>query len=57
MKFGKPGFMAPEIFKTNYYNNKIDIYSLGIILYIAIYDKSPFEGGSKAEIQIKNEEG
>ena len=40
MKFGKPGFMAPEIFKTNYYNNKIDIYSLGIILYIAIYEKS-----------------
>ena len=49
--------MAPEIFKTNYYNNKIDIYSLGIIFYIAVYDKPPFEGTSKEEICNKNEEG
>jgi len=31
---GTPGFMAPEIFSGNHYDEKVDVYSLGLILYI-----------------------
>jgi len=30
---GTPGFIAPEIFGGNGYNEKVDIFSAGIILY------------------------
>ena len=30
---GTPGFMAPEIFTSKGYNEKVDVYSLGVILY------------------------
>ena len=30
---GTPGFMAPEIFTSEGYDEKIDIYSLGLVLY------------------------
>ena len=30
---GTPGFMAPEIFYQDSYNEKVDVFSLGVILY------------------------
>ena len=41
---GTPGYVAPEIFKNNYYDNKIDVFSLGVIFYKLVYDEMPFEG-------------
>jgi serine/threonine protein kinase len=34
IKCGTPGFMAPEIFSDEFYDEKVDIFSAGIILYI-----------------------
>lgn len=39
---GTPGFMAPEILMGKPYNEKVDIYSLGIIFYILLTGKEPF---------------
>ena len=33
-KCGTPGFMAPEIFNNEIYDERVDIFSAGIILYI-----------------------
>lgn len=30
---GTPGFMAPEVFTKEGYDEKVDVYSLGLILY------------------------
>lgn len=35
-KCGTPGFMAPEIFNNEFYDERADIFSAGIILYILL---------------------
>ena len=36
--------MAPEIYETESYNEKVDVWSLGILIYELLHGKSPFEG-------------
>jgi len=33
-KYGTPGYIAPEVLNLNKYNEKIDIFSLGVVCYI-----------------------
>ena len=54
-KCGTPGYVAPEIFKTKMYDCKVDIYSLGIVFYILVYGRMPFDGKNQEEILKANE--
>lgn len=36
--------MAPEIYETADYDEKVDIWSLGILIYEMMHGKSPFVG-------------
>lgn len=40
---GSPGYIAPEIIEEKKYNNSIDIWSLGVIIYAITFGKLPFE--------------
>lgn len=41
-KTGTVAFSAPEIFKQSEYNEKVDIWSAGIVLYMMLSGQQPF---------------
>ena len=46
---GSPYYIAPEVFLQNY-NRKIDVWSMGVVLYIMLSGKVPFPGRTEQEI-------
>ena len=54
MNCGSPGYVAPEILKHNPYNEKIDIFSCGVVIYALFSGFLPFNGNSIKEILEKN---
>ncbi|EGR31402.1 protein kinase domain protein [Ichthyophthirius multifiliis] len=54
-KYGTAGFIAPEVFNHSQYNQKIDVFSLGIIFYILLYGKLPFDSNTLENIIKLNE--
>ena len=40
-------FLAPEIIEKQKINEKVDIWSFGILIYYIIYNKYPFNGKNK----------
>ena len=49
---GKSFYLAPEVIKENY-NEKSDIWSIGVILYMLIAKKPPFDGSTREQIYEK----
>lgn len=54
MRCGSPGYVAPEILKYAPYGTKVDIFSLGVILYNILCGYPPFRGSNVKEIFKKN---
>jgi serine/threonine protein kinase len=58
---GTPGFVAPEVINAPsnqniHYTPKCDVFSAGVIFYILLTEKSPFDGHSFKEILQKNKQ-
>lgn len=56
---GTPGFVAPEIIKSNSQENekftpKVDVFSAGVICYILLTGSNPFPGDNFKEILKSN---
>lgn len=48
---GSPLYMAPEIIKGQKYNEKVDIWSIGVITYMLLSGRNPFPGKNKNEVK------
>lgn len=44
---GSPLYMAPEIIMGQTYNEKVDIWSTGVITYMLLSGRNPFPGSNK----------
>ena len=49
--------MAPEIFNEKKYNEKADMWSLGIIMYILLTGKAPYFGNDDEKIIAQAKKG
>lgn len=50
---GSPLYMAPEILLTKSYDAKVDLWSVGVILYECLFGKAPYSSGSLNELLEK----
>lgn len=54
---GTPGYVAPELLQDKLYDYKVDVFSVGILMYLLITGHPPFEGKDYDEVVIKNYRG
>ncbi|CAG9321515.1 unnamed protein product [Blepharisma stoltei] len=53
---GSPGYVAPEILRKIPYGLKVDIFSVGVVLFMMLSARAPFSGKSPKDIIAKNKE-
>lgn len=49
---GTPHWMAPELFESNQYTSKVDVYSYGMLLWEMLTGASPYKGKTGCQIAI-----
>ena len=53
---GTPYFIAPEVLNSRY-GKECDVWSVGVVLYMLLSGRYPFEAAGRAELFSKIQEG
>jgi serine/threonine protein kinase len=51
-RIGTPHWMAPEMFESDHYTNKVDVYAYGILLWEILTGAVPFKGRDAYKVAI-----
>lgn len=51
---GTPAYMAPELLMKKGYNKSLDMWSVGVIIYVTLSGTFPFNDGEEITEQIQN---
>ncbi len=54
---GTPAYMAPELFQKRLYDEKVDTYAYGALLWELVAREVPFDGLDVGDIRAKVEKG
>merc|ERR1719401_3114405 len=54
---GAPGCVATEVLMSMAYDEKVDLFAVGVIMYFLLYRKMPFDGGDMASVLRKTLRG
>jgi serine/threonine protein kinase len=54
---GTPTYMAPELFQKRQYDEKVDVFAFGTLLWEIIMREVPYDGLEAADIREKVEKG
>ena len=51
-EIGTPHWMAPELFETTDYTNKVDVYAYGVLMWEILTESTPYKGMSGNQIAV-----
>lgn len=51
---GTPAYLAPEVISSNGYNRSLDMWSVGVIMYVSLSGTFPFNEDEDIRQQITN---
>ncbi|VDM43550.1 unnamed protein product [Toxocara canis] len=51
---GTPAYLAPEVLQKRGYNKSLDMWSVGVIIYVTLSGTFPFNDGEEISEQIQN---
>lgn len=50
---GSPSYIAPEMWRSESFDHRIDVYSFGAVIFRALAGRPPFQAGSTLDLFIK----
>eukprot|EP00971_Amphidinium_carterae_P171895 3408165-Amphidinium_carterae.1 len=50
---GVPGFMSPEMLGTKHYDQKTDLWSLGVVAYVLLFGQFPYKSPDRTVKGLK----
>lgn len=51
---GTPAYLAPEVLRSKGYNRSLDMWSVGVIIYVSLSGTFPFNEDEEIKDQIQN---